>query len=55
MNIKIKTKDNVQARLDLEAMWIRHELYLIRKRDKLELLVASYTLYTEENLFYLFF
>ena len=49
MNIKGKTKDTLQSRLDLEVMKIRPELHLIRKGDKLELPVASYTLSQEEK------
>ncbi|XP_073047517.1 uncharacterized protein [Primulina eburnea] len=56
MNTKGKTKDNVQARLDLEALKIRPDLHPIRKGDKLELPIASYTLSAEEkHLFCLFF
>ncbi|XP_073049563.1 uncharacterized protein [Primulina eburnea] len=49
MNTKGNTKDNVQARLDLEALKIRPDLHPIRKGDKLELPIASYTLSTEEK------
>ena len=49
MNIKGKTKYSLQSRLDLEAMKIRAELHPIRKRDKFELLIASYALSQEEK------
>ncbi|XP_019189999.1 PREDICTED: uncharacterized protein LOC109184453 [Ipomoea nil] len=51
MNIKGKSKDHVQARLDLEAMKIRPELHPIHKGDKLELPIASYTLSKNEKHF----
>ena len=55
MNIKGKTKDNVQTRLDLEEMNIRPELHPIRERNKLELPVACYTFsLTEKNAFCMF-
>lgn len=55
MNVTGKSKDNVKARLDLEAMKIRPELHPIRNGDKLELPVAAYTLSKKEkDLFCLF-
>lgn len=56
MNMLRKTKDNVQARLDLEVINIRSELHLIRKGEKHHLHVASYTLSKgDKHLFYPFF
>ena len=44
MNMKGKTKDTAQSRLDLQAFNIRPELYPQKKGNKLELPLAPYTL-----------
>ncbi|XP_059649606.1 uncharacterized protein LOC132295377 isoform X1 [Cornus florida] len=49
MNISGKTKENVKARLDLEAMRIRKELHLIRNGDKFMMPSARYTLSIEKQ------
>ncbi|XP_020259681.1 uncharacterized protein LOC109836224 [Asparagus officinalis] len=49
MNIKGKTKDNIKARLDLQAMSLKPELHPIQRGDKLVMPAACYTLSQEEQ------
>ena len=49
MNIKGKTKDTFNARLDMEEMGIMLKLHPVRKGDKFELPHAPYTLSKEEK------
>lgn len=49
MGIDGKTKDSMQARLDLEEMGIRKELHLIPRGDKFIIPSASYTLSSTEK------
>jgi len=44
LNIKGKTKDTIKARIDLMNMAIRKELHPIMDGDKVQILVACYTL-----------
>ncbi|XP_055961814.1 uncharacterized protein LOC130015519 [Mercurialis annua] len=44
MNIDGKSKDNIKARMDLEAMGIRKELHLQQKGNKFFMPLACYTL-----------
>lgn len=44
LNVKGKTKDTLNSRLDLQAMNIKKELHPIERGDKYELPTASYTL-----------
>ena len=49
LDIKGKTKDTLNTRLDLEEMDIRKELHPIQNGDEYELPVASDTLSVEEK------
>ncbi|XP_016481586.1 uncharacterized protein LOC107802577 isoform X4 [Nicotiana tabacum] len=49
LNIKGKTKDTINTRLDLQAMNIRKELHPIKIGDKYDLPTACYTLSPEEK------
>nr|XP_009786859.1 PREDICTED: uncharacterized protein LOC104234908 [Nicotiana sylvestris] len=49
LNIKEKTKDTINSRLDLQAMNIRKELHPIKIGDKYDLPTACYTLSPEEK------
>lgn len=49
MNIKGKTKDTINTRLDLQAMNIRPDLHPIQEGSKFILPAASYTLSSEEK------
>ncbi|XP_070053613.1 uncharacterized protein [Nicotiana tomentosiformis] len=49
LNIKGKTKDTINTRLDLQAMNIRKELHPIKNGDKYDLPTACYTLSPEEK------
>ncbi|XP_020271111.1 uncharacterized protein LOC109846297 [Asparagus officinalis] len=49
MNINGKTKDNIKARLDLQAMGLKPELHPIQRGDKLVMPAACYTLSQEEQ------
>ena len=50
LNIKGKTKDNPNSRLDMERMGIRHELHLVpRDGGKFLMPTASYTLHGDEK------
>ncbi|WMV54811.1 hypothetical protein MTR67_048196 [Solanum verrucosum] len=49
LNVKGKTKDTINSRLDLEVIDIKKELHPIKKGDKYELPTACYTLSPEEK------
>ena len=49
LDIDGKTKDNINARLDLQEMRIRQELHIIRDSDKCFLPPACYTLSGDEK------
>ncbi|XP_060208655.1 uncharacterized protein LOC132636024 isoform X1 [Lycium barbarum] len=49
LNVKGKTKDTLNTRLDLQAMSIRKDLHPIKNGDKYELPPACYTLSPEEK------
>ncbi|XP_059279095.1 uncharacterized protein LOC132033211 [Lycium ferocissimum] len=49
LNVKGKTKDTLNSRMDLQAMNIKKELHPIKSGDKYELPTACYTLSPEEK------
>ncbi|WMV31114.1 hypothetical protein MTR67_024499 [Solanum verrucosum] len=49
MNVKGKTKDTINTRLDLEEMNIRPELHPIQRGEKVEVPTACYTLSPEDK------
>ena len=50
LNIEGKTKDNLNSRLDLQAMGIRSQLHPIDKGNKVVLPLACYSLTLDERI-----
>lgn len=50
LKIEAKTKDNLNGRLDLQAMGIRNQLRPIEKGNKVVLPVACYSLTLDERM-----
>jgi len=49
MNIKVKIKDTIKMRQDLEKMGLRPNLHLFKDNDKLKMPPAPYTLFIFEK------